>query len=252
LQTNDNSNQAVIEIKDLSFAYDRELVLKDINLEVNYKDFLVIIGPNGGGKSTLIKLMLGIYHFSKGSINILGKPLNKEFTEVGYVPQNTNVNINFPIKAIEVVMMGHSSKKQTLFGYKKQEINHAKSILDQVGMLEFANSKIGSLSGGQRQRVMIARALYSNAKILFLDEPTSNIDADGQKGIYELLKKLNKEVTIIVISHDLSMVINYATKVAHINKKLIFHDLTLMKKNFEANNKHICEVELLEMIGQDR
>jgi zinc transport system ATP-binding protein len=250
LQINDKNDKLVIEIKDLSFAYDKELVLKDINLEVFDKDFLVIIGPNGGGKSTLVKLMLGIYHFKKGSIKILGQPLNKKFTEVGYVPQNTNVNIDFPIKAIEVVMMGHSSSKQTFFGYKKQEIDHAKHILEQVGMLDFANSKIGSLSGGQRQRVMIARALYSNAKILFLDEPTSSIDVDGQKDIYELLKKLNKEVPIIVISHDLSMIIDYATKVAHINKKLTFHDLTLMKKKFKANNKHICEVELLEMIGQ--
>ena len=244
----DNKN-VVIDIKNLSFAYDKDVVLKDINLKVHDKDFLVVIGPNGGGKSTLIKLILGMYNVKDGSINILGHPLEKRFIEIGYVPQNTNVNINFPIKAIEVVMMGHSSRKKSFFGYKKEEINHAKNILEQVGMKEFADSKIGSLSGGQRQRVMIARALYSEAKILFLDEPTSNIDVDGQKDIYKLLKELNKEVTIIVISHDLSMVIDYASKVAHINKKLTFHDLTLIKNKFKAEDKHVCEVELLEMLG---
>jgi zinc transport system ATP-binding protein len=123
-------------------------------------------------------------------------------------------------------------------------------VLKQVGMEAFANKKIGSLSGGERQRVIIARALYANPKILILDEPTSNIDADGQKKIYELLKELNQKLTIIVVSHDLSIILEYATKVAHINKKLSYHDLSSMKKTFYTANNHICEVELLQMLGK--
>lgn len=243
-------NQRVIEIEGLSFAYDRELVLENINLIVNNKDFLVLIGPNGGGKSTLVKLILGINTIQKGSIKILDKPSHKNLSHIGYVPQNTNVNLNFPIKAIEVVMMGHNSHKRPIFGYKKEEIAHAMHVLEQVGMQDFAQKKIGSLSGGQRQRVMIARALCSNPKILLLDEPTSSIDADGQKQVYELLKELNKRVTVIVVSHDLSVVLEYATKVAHINKKLSFHDLSSMKKEFDTSGNHICEVELLQMLGK--
>ncbi|MEA3371905.1 MAG: ABC transporter ATP-binding protein [Campylobacterota bacterium] len=249
---NNNSTLSAIEIKNLSFAYDRDTILEDINLEVFEKDFLVLIGPNGGGKSTLIKLILGIHKAKKGSIKIFNQPLEKSLTEIGYVPQNTNVNINFPIKAIEVVMMGHKSHKKAFLGYKKEEINHAMHVLKQVGMEDFAQSRIGALSGGQRQRVMIARALCSNPQILFLDEPTSNIDADGQKCIYELLKELNKRVTIVVISHDLSMILDYGTKVAHINKKLSFHDLTIMKNELTASDGHICEVELLQMLGKKR
>jgi len=252
LQINKETNLPIIEIENVSFAYDKELVLEDINLEVFEKDFLVLIGPNGGGKSTLIKLILGIYQTNKGSIKILSQPLEKKLAEIGYVPQNTNVNINFPIKAIEVVMMGQKSHKQALIGYKKEEIAYAMHLLKQVGMEEFAQSKIGSLSGGQRQRVMIARALCSNPKILFLDEPTSNIDADGQKCIYKLLKELNKRVTIVVISHDISIILDYATKVAHINKKLAFHDLSAIKKEFTTDDGHICEVELLQMLGKSR
>jgi len=242
----------VIEIKNLSFAYDKDLVLQDINLRVDKGDFLVLIGPNGGGKSTLAKLILGINKLQKGSIEVLNQPLEKSLFHVGYVPQNTNVNLTFPIKAIEVVMMGHHSHKPSLFGYKKSEIAHALYVLKQVGMEDFAQKKIGSLSGGQRQRVMIARALCSDPKILILDEPTSNIDTDGQKQIYELLRELNKHITIVVISHDLSVILEYAGKVAHINRKLAFHDLSSMKKEFDIPTEHICEVELLQMMGKGK
>lgn len=247
-----NKENKIIEIENLSFAYDKELVLQDINLEVNERDFLVLIGPNGGGKSTLVKLILGMYEPLKGSIKILHQPQLLHNAPIAYVPQNTNINTDFPIKAIEVVMMGHRSNKPALFGYKKEEITHALHVLEQVGMQEEAHKKIGSLSGGQRQRVMIARALCSNPKILILDEPTSSIDADGQKQIYQLLKELSKKVTIIVISHDISVVLEYATKVAHINKKLSFHDLSSLKKEFELSENHICEVELLQMLGKHK
>jgi zinc transport system ATP-binding protein len=248
LQTNKES--AVIEIRNLSFAYGKEPVLENINLRVEERDFLVLIGPNGGGKSTLVKLILGINHLKNGSIKVFNRPPHKNLAQIGYVPQNTNVNLNFPIKAIEVVMMGHRSHKPSIFGYKKEEIAHAMYVLKQVGMEEYAHKKIGSLSGGQRQRVMIARALCSNPKILLLDEPTSSIDTDGQKQVYKLLKELNKRITVIVASHDLSIILEYANKVAHINKKITFHDLSSMKKEFDTAKHHICEVELLQMLGK--
>lgn len=242
----------VIEIKSLSFSYDKEKILDDINLKVEDKDFLAIIGPNGGGKSTLLKLILGINKIKEGEIKIFNEKPFKNLSKIGYVPQNTNVNTYFPIKVIEVVMMGHVGHKRPLIGYKKEEISCALAALAQVGMEEYANNKIGSLSGGQRQRVMIARALCAHPNILLLDEPTSNIDVKGQRQIYDLLKELNKTITIVVVSHDISVLLEYASKVAHINKKLVMHDISSKVKEFDTHDKHFCEVELLQMLGKCR
>lgn len=241
MQNNKQETKNIITIDNLSYSLGKEEILKDINLEVKERDFLVIIGPNGGGKSTLLKLILGIYKTKKGSI--------KKLDSIGYVPQNTNINLNFPIKVIEVVMLG-CARKKPFFGYAKEDLQHARELLGQVGMEEFSEQKIGSLSGGQRQRVMIARALFANPSILILDEPTSSIDVEGQTKIYDLLKELNNEITVIVVSHDLSVILNYAKKVAHINKKLSFHDLSSFENSFASQKDHICEVELLEMLGK--
>jgi len=242
---------SVIDIKNLTFAYDKEIILEDINLSVKERDFLAIIGPNGGGKSTLLKLILGINKIQQGTIQILGSKPEKNLSHIGYVPQNTNVNTDFPIKVIEVVMMGHTGEKSALFDYDKEEITCAMDALVQVDMEEYANVKIGSLSGGERQRVMIARALCANPKILLLDEPTSSIDVKGQREIYDLLKLLNQNITIIVVSHDISVILEYANKTAHINKTLSYHDISNKTERFHTHGeeRHFCEVELLEMLG---
>lgn len=148
-------------------------------------------------------------------------------------------------------MMGHVGGKRPLFGYGKEETMCAMGALAQVGMEKYAHAKIGSLSGGQRQRVMIARALCAHPSILILDEPTASIDVAGQRDIYELLKLLSKEVTIIVVSHDISVILEYANKVAHINKTLSYHDISDKKETFHTHgeDEHFCEVELLQMLG---
>ena len=194
----------LINIKNLFFKYQKTEVLENVNLTIKDDDFLAIIGPNGGGKSTLLKLILGLLPLQSGTIE-----KNIENNQVGYVPQNTNLNIDFPITALEVVLMGHISSKKRLFGYSKDEISCAIESLNQVGMKDFANKKIGDLSGGQRQRVFIARALCSNPKIMLLDEPTASIDVKGQQEIYELLRELNKTICIVVVSHDLSILLNF-------------------------------------------
>ncbi|WP_309497392.1 ABC transporter ATP-binding protein [Sulfurovum sp.] len=244
---------SVIDIKNLSFAYEKQLILDNINLKVEKKDFLAIIGPNGGGKSTLLKLILGINTLDKGKITVLGSPPKRSLTQIGYVPQNTNVNTDFPIKVIEVVMMGHVEGKRPLFGYGKHEVLCAMGALEQVGMADFAQTKIGSLSGGQRQRVMIARALCAHPQILILDEPTSSIDITGQREIYELLKELNEYITVIVVSHDISVILEYANKAAHVNKNLSYHDISDKQSTFHThgNDEHFCEIELLQMLGAD-
>ncbi|MFV0561860.1 metal ABC transporter ATP-binding protein [Malaciobacter mytili] len=234
----------IVEIKNLSYKYDKVNVLEDINLQIKKGDFLAIIGPNGGGKSTLLKLILQLLNPQKGKINKLLKE-----DAFGYVPQNTNLNIDFPITALEVVLMGHIGNKRKIFGYSKDDISCAMHSLEQVGMKEYANNKIGNLSGGQRQRVFIARALCANPQIMLLDEPTASIDVKGQKEVYELLAKLNKNITIVVVSHDISVLLNYAKSVAHVNKNLVFHKLDNINKNLNEN-EHLCEVELLRALGK--
>lgn len=251
----------LIEIESLSFSYGKDEVLENINLQVHEKDFLAIIGPNGGGKSTLLKIILSIYKNYSGEIKILGMPPFKSASLLGYVPQNTNINIDFPISVLETVLMGYDEKRKkekkksiwnTLFNlqYNKDEIAFAKNKLKQVGMGDFLYEKISSLSGGERQRVMIARALCIEPKILILDEPTANIDLDGQNQVYSLLKELNKTISIIIVSHDISFVFEYVNKVAYINKSLTFHDIS---KNHKLSNKngHFCEVEMFELMKQE-
>ena len=235
----------IININNLFYKYNKTEVLENINLTIKNDDFLAIIGPNGGGKSTLLKLILGILTPTNGKIE---KKIKNN--QVGYVPQNTNLNIDFPITALEVVLMGHISSKKRLFGYAKEDIACAMGSLEKVGMKDFANSKIGDLSGGQRQRVFIARALCSNPKVMLLDEPTASIDVKGQREIYELLKELNKSICIVVVSHDISVLLNYAKNVAHINKNLVYHSLDNIQKDISTSNDHLCEVELLSALGK--
>ena len=235
----------LINISNLYYKYHKTDVLENINLSIKDDDFLAIIGPNGGGKSTLLKLILGLLTPVTGKIE---KKLKN--SSIGYVPQNTNLNIDFPITALEIVLMGHIVSKKRIFGYSKEDIACAMESLKKVSMEKFANSKIGDLSGGQRQRVFIARALCSNPKIMLLDEPTASIDVKGQREIYELLKELNKFICIVVVSHDISVLLNYAKNVAHINKNLVYHSLENIQKNLNTQNEHLCEVELLSALGK--
>lgn len=239
-------SKKILEINNLTFSYESVNVLENINISLETKDFLAIIGPNGGGKSTLLKLILGILETKNGKITINGQNPSSQLSNIGYVPQNTNINTSFPIKVIEVVLMGHINSKKPIFGYGKDEIACAMGALAQVGMDKFANAKIGSLSGGQRQRVMIARALCNHPTLLLLDEPTASIDVNGQQEIYELLKELNKLITIIVVSHDISVTLNYANKVAYINKFLTLHN-NISRFSTTPQNGHFCEVELMQM-----
>lgn len=235
----------LINISNLYYKYNKTDVLENINLSIQDNDFLAIIGPNGGGKSTLLKLILGLLTPITGKIE---KKIKN--SSIGYVPQNTNLNIDFPITALEIVLMGHIVSKKRIFGYSKEDIACAMESLKKVSMGKFANSKIGDLSGGQRQRVFIARALCSNPKIMLLDEPTASIDVKGQREIYELLKELNNSICIVVVSHDISVLLNYAKNVAHINKTLVYHSLKNIEKNINTQNEHLCEVELLSALGK--
>lgn len=226
----------LVFVDDVSFSYDAEPVLTHVSLQILPGDFLALIGPNGGGKSTLVKLITGLITPRHGTIR-------RTTDMIGYVPQNTDVNPAFPITALDVVLMGMRTRA-SVFGHSREARSKAEATLKLVGMEGFATRKIGALSGGQRQRVMIARALAGDPALLILDEPTSSIDPEGQREIYELLKRLNQTITILVVSHDIAVVVEYAGKVAHINRSLTYHDVSFMRTAY-GTHQHYCEVELL-------
>ncbi len=217
--------EPIVEISQLCYSNNGVDILHDINLTVNRGDFISIIGPNGGGKTTLLKLILGLLKPTRGSIKMIKNKRNmSEEAAIGYVPQHVNHNLSFPATALDVVLMGnHKPGRRFRFGNSEAEKQNAKETLAKLGIEDCADRKIIALSGGQRQRVLIARALVSHPKLLVLDEPTASIDTKGQTEFYELLMELNKELTILMVSHDLMVVSNYAKSIACLNKRMHYH-----------------------------
>jgi len=234
--------QIEIKIENLSFAYGDHEVLKDINLDIYEGDYVAIIGPNGGGKTTLTKLLLGLIKPSSGEIKIFGKSVLQAREKIGYLPQYINFNMDMPINVFDIVLQGRLTKRK-LF-YSKEDKKIALEQLKKMNIYDLKERKIKELSGGQRQRVLLARALTKQPKILILDEPTASIDPEGQKDIYTLLKTL--PLTRLIISHDIQVLFEGVNKVAHINKTLYLHED--IDTTIKRNEGHFCEMELLEYI----
>lgn len=214
----------VIEINDVSFAYNREPVLKNINLTVNAEEFLGVIGPNAGGKSTLIKIMLGLLQPDSGSISVLGRKPRYTRHRIGYVAQYpTFSRRDFPINVVDTVLMGRLGVTNRIGGYTASDRNIAGEAMQAVEINSIRHRPIGSLSGGQLQRVLIARALACKPEILILDEPTANIDLQVEEDIFGLLKQYNDHMTIIVVSHDIGFISGYVHRVACLNQSLVCH-----------------------------
>ncbi|MFP4082708.1 MAG: metal ABC transporter ATP-binding protein [Candidatus Aminicenantes bacterium] len=223
-----NDSNTLIAVRGVSYSYGSFKVLKKVTLDINTGDFLAIIGPNGSGKTTLIKIVLGLLEPEEGEIRITGRPLEefKEWSKIGYVPQKaTHIDPFFPVSVKEVVAMGLLSQRK-LFGLsKKEEESSIHKALSQVGMEEFHDRRIGSLSAGQQQRIFIARAVVSDPHILFLDEPTTGVDAETQERFYDMLDDLNKKekITIVLVTHEIGIMNRHVNQVACLNQRLIYH-----------------------------
>jgi zinc transport system ATP-binding protein len=216
---------SLIEIKDVDFAYDRELVLKNINLSVEAGEFLGIIGPNASGKSTLVKLILGLLEPDTGTIRVLDMPVTSARKQIGYVPQYpTFSRRDFPINVRDTVMLGRLGLSHWFSAYSAVDRQICQEALRAVEIEDIASRPIGTLSGGQLQRVLIARALVSEPEILILDEPTANIDIRVEEDIFGLLKQYNERMTILVVSHDIGFISSYVDRVACVNKTLACHN----------------------------
>jgi zinc transport system ATP-binding protein len=216
--------EKVIEINKVNVYYKNICALENINFTVEEKEFLAILGPNGGGKSTLLKLILGLVEKSSGTIKINGEDPKKNKSKVGYVPQFTKFNKKFPISVEEVVLMGRLKSNISFFHkYTKQDKEKVVDIMKELNIFHLKNRQIGELSGGQLQKVLIARALFMNPRILLLDEPTASLDGAAKTQIYALLKKLNEKITIIIVTHDYGVVNSYVKNILCLNRKLYYH-----------------------------
>lgn len=236
----DHTN-TIIEIKNVTFSYDEEEVIKDVYLQVHKGDYLGIIGPNGGGKTTLLKLMVGLLTPSKGEITLYGKNIKqfRDWPRIGYVSQQvSHIDPHFPMTVEEVVTMGRFPRLGLFRIPMKKDRQIVEQALQEVEMLKFKDRLVGDLSGGQQQRVFIARALAGQPEVIFLDEPTVGVDIKTQIQFYSLLRKLNTELnlTLVLVSHELDVVAHEATEIAYINSSIIYHgepNIFLKSKYFE-------------------
>lgn len=214
-------SQDAVSISNLSFSYDTAPVLQDVDLQVQGGDFMAILGPNGGGKTTLLKLILGLLTPDAGDIRVFGLPPKQAQGRIGYVPQHAALQPSFPITVQEVALMGLKSARRPGFGYRKRDKDKALAALDRVGMAELAERRMDELSGGQRQRALVARALAGEPDLLIFDEPTANIDPQGKLCLYELLATLKEGITIMIVSHDLVVASVQVSAIAAVNKSCI-------------------------------
>jgi len=213
-----------VEINNLSVHYGDICALWDINLTVHEKDFMAVIGPNGGGKSTLLKAILGLVKPSEGTIKVMGQSPDKLSKPIGYVPQSSKFDKQFPINVSDAILMGRLPKGLKPFHrYSSRDKDIAKSLMEKLEIYDLKDRQIGQLSGGQLQRVLIARALAAEPDILLLDEPTASVDAASKAQIFDVLKQLNESITVIVVTHDMGVVSSYAKNICCLNQKLFYH-----------------------------
>ncbi len=235
----------VIELKNISAGYDNDTIIENINCNIYDGDFFGIIGPNGGGKSTLLKIILGLLNPIKGTIQIYGQDPKIGRKNIGYVPQHSEYDKHYPISVFDVVLMGRRSIRGLHPTYSSDDKKATMKALEKVNMEKYKKRHISELSGGQRQRVFIARALVSNPKILLLDEPTASIDKDLQINFYNLLKELNKNVTIVLVTHDIGVISSYVNRVACLNHFMFTHDDEKMITKEMLEKTYSCPVDLI-------
>ena len=218
-----DTQREVISVQHLWATYDSEPVLEDINLSVGEFDFIGLIGPNGGGKTTLLKVLLGLLPPTRGQVCVMGKPVKEARRYIGYVPQSVQFDRDFPISVWDVVRMGRLGRRRLLQRYTAEDDQVVAETLRSANMLDLRDRPIGALSGGQRQRVYIARALATEPRILLLDEPMAGVDPQVSASIYELLRQLNEHITILLVSHDMSAISSHVKTVGCLNRRLFYH-----------------------------
>lgn len=240
----EHSPRLLIDLQDVWAGYEADTVLEQVTFTLYEGDFVGLIGPNGGGKTTLIKVILGLVEPSRGHVKVMGLPAKEGRRFIGYVPQLQLEDKAFPISVWDVVSMG---RLKPGFGNLRLSRNDKLAIeiaLEQTGMQDFADRSMNGLSGGQRQRVYISRALATEPKILLLDEPTASVDPHATTQIYDLFSKLNEDISILLISHDMTAISTYVKTIGCINRRLVYHHEKALTPEMVAIG-YECPIDLI-------
>ena len=239
-----DSAQELVKLENIWMSYGSIIVLEDINLSIYRGDFLGIIGPNGGGKTTLLKIALGLLEPTRGKVTYPGYTLEQGRRTVGYVSQHNLFDRDFPASVWDVAIMGRCKNTGLFKRYSKVDKEITAEALQTVGMFSYRDRQMGRLSGGQQQRVFIARALATQPELLLLDEPTASVDTTTQTEFYELLLRLKERMAIVIVSHDLSAISIYVDTIACLNRQLFYHGSTeITAEILEATYK--CPVQVI-------
>lgn len=216
------ASESVITLEHVSFAFNGVRVLEDVSFEVHERELISIVGPNGGGKTTLLKLILGLIPPTSGLIRVFGDSPGRVRRRIGYTPQHALYDPQFPVTVLDVVLMGRLGQR---WGgrYSKADNHAAMEALEEMGLQDANAQPFHSLSGGQRQRALIARALVSDPDLLLLDEPTSSMDLAVESRLLDILRELNQRMTILMVSHDLGFVSSMVRSVICVNRTVVFH-----------------------------
>jgi len=233
-----------LRTRKLTVGYEGETVIENVDLDVKHGEFFGLIGPNGGGKSTLLKAVLGLLEPISGRIRIYGEPPEVGRRFVGYVPQYSTFDRDFPITVRNVVLMGRRRNKGIKPWYSGEDKKAVREALEDVGLLDFRDHPVGELSGGQKQRVLIARALAGLPRMLLLDEPTASVDARVEEGLYKLLRDLNRDVTIILVTHDIGIISQHVDTIACMNRHLFKNEEPVLTKEM-LEESYQCPVDVI-------
>ncbi len=236
--------EELVTLKDVWVYRDSTSVLEDINLSIRSGEFLGIIGPNGGGKTTLLKVILGLIKPDRGRVTVMGQPPERGRKYIGYVSQSNLFDRDFPISVLDVVLMGRYGRSGLLRRYHEQDKAAALEALKKVEILDYRDRQVGRLSGGEQQRVFIARALATNPRLLLLDEPTASIDPAMQAEFYQLLERLKESMAIVLVSHDISAVSVYVDQIACMNRQLFYHGSKEVSAD-ELEKSYHCPIQLI-------
>lgn len=233
----------ILEIKNLTAGYGDQVILSDINLTINDHDFIGIIGPNGGGKTTLLKVVLGLIRPFMGKVIFYDENKGSSVNMIGYLPQINQIDLRFPIQVIDVVLSGLMSREGILSRYSGKQKKHGEELLEKLGIYDLRKKPIGELSGGQLQRVYLCRAIISSPRLLMLDEPNTFVDTRFETDFYEILRQLNNEMAIIIVSHDVGTISWYVKTIACVNRNLHYHPSNIITQEQLAS--YNCPIQII-------
>jgi zinc transport system ATP-binding protein len=243
LKDNKQKEKKILELQNITAGYNDHIVLEDVNLSVYEKDFIGVIGANGSGKTTLLKVILGLLPPMRGNIRFFIEDVGQIKKYIGYMPQASMFDKKFPITVKDVVISGLIAKAGLFKHFSRRHKTKADEIMEKMDILHLKNKAIGELSGGQMQRVFLARALISSPKLLVLDEPNTYVDKSFEKSFFEILTDLNKEMAIILVSHDLGMISSYVKSIACVSYHLHYHDSSEITQ--EQLDSYKCPIDLI-------